>query len=72
MKNEYTNQVDFREFVFCPVRPVHVQATEGQQLCVVCKDIGNGIHFGAVTCEGCKVRPAKSHFHIWHCGATRW
>lgn len=36
------------------VRPLHVEASEGQQLCVVCQDIGNGIHFGAVTCEGCK------------------
>ena len=28
----------------------------GQQLCVVCHDVANGIHFGAITCEGCKVR----------------
>ena len=34
-------------------RPVGVGA--GQQLCVVCGDMANGVHFGAVTCEGCKV-----------------
>ena len=28
---------------------------EGQQACVVCCDIANGVHFGAITCEGCKV-----------------
>jgi len=32
-----------------------VEISEGQLLCVVCNDIGNGVHFGAVTCEGCKV-----------------
>ena len=38
------------------VRPTKVEIAEGQLLCVVCNDIGNGVHFGAVTCEGCKVR----------------
>ena len=38
------------------VRPPQVTLSEGQQACVVCGDVGNGIHFGAVTCEGCKVR----------------
>jgi len=32
-----------------------VQLSAGQQLCVVCHDVANGIHFGAITCEGCKV-----------------
>lgn len=37
------------------VRPAQVQLSAGQQLCVVCHDVANGIHFGAITCEGCKV-----------------
>lgn len=37
------------------VRPIQVQIGEGQQLCAVCSDVGNGIHFGVITCEGCKV-----------------
>ena len=37
------------------VRPMHVQLHEGQHMCAVCNDVANGIHFGAVTCEGCKV-----------------
>ena len=36
-------------------RPAQVQLSEGQQLCVVCQDVANGLHFGAITCEGCKV-----------------
>jgi len=41
---------------FClSVRPFEMTAREGQQLCAVCGDIGNGVHFGAITCEGCKV-----------------
>ncbi len=36
-------------------RPAKVELTEGQQLCVVCSDVANGVHFGAITCEGCKV-----------------
>ncbi|KAK2162446.1 hypothetical protein LSH36_98g01040 [Paralvinella palmiformis] len=35
-------------------RPAKVELLEGQQLCVVCQDIANGVHFGAITCEGCK------------------
>ena len=37
------------------VRPMHVQLHEGQHMCAVCNDVANGIHFGALTCEGCKV-----------------
>ena len=37
------------------VRPDQVKLSDGQQLCVVCQDVANGIHFGAITCEGCKV-----------------
>ena len=37
-------------------RPEHVEAVDGQQLCVVCRDVANGVHFGIVSCEGCKVR----------------
>ena len=36
------------------VRPMHVQLHEGQHMCAVCNDVANGIHFGALTCEGCK------------------
>lgn len=45
--------------VFCvlyTVRPAQVEISEGQQMCAICSDIGNGIHFGVITCEGCKVR----------------
>jgi len=38
------------------VRPAQVEITEGQQMCAICSDVGNGIHFGVITCEGCKVR----------------
>lgn len=41
--------------VCCAVRPTHVELVDGQLMCAVCGDIGNGIHFGVVTCEGCKV-----------------
>ena len=34
---------------------MNVQLHEGQHLCAVCNDVANGIHFGALTCEGCKV-----------------
>ena len=34
---------------------MQVQINEGQQMCMVCNDVANGIHFGALTCEGCKV-----------------
>jgi len=37
------------------VRPANINPSEGQQLCVVCNDVANGVHFGAITCEGCKV-----------------
>ena len=36
-------------------RPISTTTTSGQPVCVVCGDIANGVHFGAVTCEGCKV-----------------
>ena len=36
-------------------KPVQVQPGEGQELCRVCGDLANGIHFGVFTCEGCKV-----------------
>ena len=35
-------------------RPEVVQPLQGQKLCMVCSDIANGIHFGVVSCEGCK------------------
>ena len=37
------------------MRPAQVEITEGQQMCAICSDVGNGIHFGVITCEGCKV-----------------
>lgn len=40
----------------CAERPERVEAAEGQQLCAVCGDVANGVHFGVVSCEGCKVR----------------
>ena len=36
-------------------KPEVVEAGEGQELCRVCGDIANGVHFGVTTCEGCKV-----------------
>ena len=36
-------------------RPERVEAADGQQLCAVCGDVANGVHFGVVSCEGCKV-----------------
>ena len=36
-------------------KPEVVEPGEGQELCRVCADIANGIHFGVMTCEGCKV-----------------
>ena len=36
-------------------RPEQVEPLAGQELCHVCSDIANGIHFGVSTCEGCKV-----------------
>jgi len=42
--------------IFSTVRPAQVEISEGQQMCAICSDVGNGIHFGVITCEGCKVR----------------
>ena len=42
-------------YIMLTVRPLHGDTEGGKQLCVVCSDVGNGIHFGALTCEGCKV-----------------
>ncbi|KAK7504285.1 hypothetical protein BaRGS_00004589, partial [Batillaria attramentaria] len=35
-------------------KPVVVHAGAGQELCRVCGDLANGVHFGVFTCEGCK------------------
>jgi len=35
-------------------------------MCAVCNDVANGIHFGALTCEGCKVRLSDSDSLV-HC-----
>jgi hypothetical protein len=43
-------------------KPEVMEAQEGQELCVVCGDIANGVHFGQHSCEGCKVRDIPSHF----------
>ena len=40
---------------FFAEKPEIIQPEEGQELCKVCADIANGIHFGVPTCEGCKV-----------------
>lgn len=54
-------------------RPECVAAQEGQQLCAVCGDIANGIHFGAVTCEGCKkfFRRGQKEFETYVCKTDR-
>lgn len=41
--------------VCCAERPVPVISEDGRRACLVCGDIANGLHFGAQTCEGCKV-----------------
>ena len=46
--------VIYNDIIFVE-RPEQVQALDGQQLCVVCGDLANGIHFGVTSCEGCKV-----------------
>ena len=46
----------YNDFLFPPEKPESVEPEEGQELCLVCADIANGIHFGVPTCEGCKVR----------------
>ncbi len=33
--------------------------------CSVCKAPSSGVHFGAITCEGCKVR---TNFNLLKCG----
>ncbi|XP_005095909.2 uncharacterized protein LOC101854010 [Aplysia californica] len=35
-------------------KPESIMPQEGQELCKVCGDLANGIHFGVYTCEGCK------------------
>ena len=42
-------------FLTVSERPVRQLPCEGQQLCAVCRDVANGLHFGVFTCEGCKV-----------------
>lgn len=45
-------------------KPEVVLAGEGQELCRVCGDLANGLHFGVFTCEGCKKffrRALKEH-----------
>jgi hypothetical protein len=43
-------------YCLCAERPYSATTTTGQPICVVCGDLANGVHFGAITCEGCKVR----------------
>jgi hypothetical protein len=40
--------------MFATERPEHVVIQEGQQLCRICNDVANGVHFGVISCEGCK------------------
>ena len=42
-------------YLFIIEKPEKIEPAEGQELCRVCSDIANGIHFGVMTCEGCKV-----------------
>ena len=37
------------------MKPQCIEPLDGQELCTVCGDIANGLHFGVMTCEGCKV-----------------
>lgn len=45
-------------------RPERIEPHEGQELCRVCSDIANGVHFGVTTCEGCKV---SGHYASFCC-----
>ncbi|ELU05472.1 hypothetical protein CAPTEDRAFT_119978, partial [Capitella teleta] len=43
------------------------------QMCVVCSDIANGVHFGAITCEGCKkfFRRGLQEHSTYSCKSSR-
>ncbi|KAL8585401.1 hypothetical protein ACOMHN_063179 [Nucella lapillus] len=54
-------------------KPEVVLAEEGQTLCGVCGDLANGMHFGVLTCEGCKKffrRGLKEH-ESYMCRSSR-
>ncbi|RUS87669.1 hypothetical protein EGW08_004592 [Elysia chlorotica] len=45
-------------------KPESIEVQDGQELCRVCGDLSNGVHFGVFTCEGCKkffCRGQKEH-----------
>lgn len=37
------------------------------QQCKVCGEPAAGFHFGAFTCEGCKVRPTMLYIYLFVC-----
>ena len=32
--------------------------------CLVCNEIASGVHYGVLTCEGCKVNKIFIHFYV--------
>ncbi|PVD26031.1 hypothetical protein C0Q70_13699 [Pomacea canaliculata] len=61
VSKELRNRCQFCRFQRCLLigmtrkeKPMVVHAAEGQELCRVCGDLANGVHFGIFTCEGCK------------------
>ena len=57
----YSIQIS-HDMVYFAEKPETVEPGEGQELCKVCADIANGIHFGVMTCEGCKVRSVYTYY----------
>lgn len=51
--------------------PEKAEVVNGQELCRVCGDVANGVHFGAVTCEGCKVGYTAIFIFPLHCGTKK-
>lgn len=42
--------------VSVPVQPTHTEVDEDEQpmICMICEDRATGLHYGIITCEGCK------------------
>jgi hypothetical protein len=52
-------------------KPEVVLPGEGQELCRVCGDLANGLHFGVYTCEGCKVRNTLLQQCFWQISSSK-